>query len=134
MGLDAWYTTIESTSLTTNGFAYGIELEDSTLNADVGAFINERNEVFMQLMHQIGTATTAQQYGLVLSDSSVVIVDDWTANLHNTPLLLEDGSVAHARNFVPLNTAQGSSDAVGEGTSCGGPSTSGVSTNDSGYL
>ena len=138
LGLDAWYTTIESTSLTTNGFAYGIELEESTLNADVGAFINgkERGLHAIDATASIGTlTTTAQQYGLVLSDSSTVIVEDWTANLHNTPLLLEDGSVAHARDFVPLNTAQGSSDAVGDGTFLyGGPSTSSVSTTDSGYL
>ncbi|MEC7112870.1 MAG: hypothetical protein VXW72_04980, partial [Candidatus Thermoplasmatota archaeon] len=104
LGLDAWYTTIESTSLTTNGFAYGIELEESTLNADVGAFINgkERGLHAIDATASIGTlTTTAQQYGLVLSDSSTVIVEDWTANLHNTPLFLEDGSVAHAREFVP---------------------------------
>ena len=138
MGLDAWYTTIESTSLTTNGFAYGIELEDSTLNADVGAFINGkvRGLHAIAATASIGTlTTTAQQYGLVLSDTSTAVVEDWTANLHNTPLLLEDGSLAHVRDFVPLNTAQGSSDAVGDGTFLyGGPSTSSVSTTDSGYL
>ena len=138
LGLDAWYTTIESTAITTNGFAYGIELEDSTLNADVGAFINGKSRGLhaIDAVASIGTlTTTAQQYGLVLSDSSTVVVEDWTANLHNTPLLLEQGSVAYVRDFVPLNTAQGSSDAVGDGTFLyGGPSTSSVSTTTSGYL
>lgn len=138
LGLDVWYSTIQSTSITTNGFAYGAEIEDSTLSADVGAFINGK----LRGLHaidstvSIGTlTTTAQEYGLVLSDASTAIVEDWTANLHNTPLLLEDASTAHARDFVPLNTAQGSSDAAGDGTFLyGGPTTSSVSTSNSGYL
>lgn len=138
MGLDVWYSTIHSTSITTNGFAYGVELEDSTLNADVGAFINGklRGLHAIDSVVSIGTlTTTAQEYGLVLSDSSTVIVEDWTANLHNTPLLIEDSSTVHVRDFAPMNTAQGSNDAVGDGTFLyGGPTTSSVSTTQSGYL
>ena len=137
-GIDVWYSTVQSTSLTTNGFALGIELEDSTLNADVASFINgkQRGLHAIDSVASIGTlTTTAQQYGLVLSDESTVVVEDWTANLHNTPLLLEDASVAHARDFVPLNTPQGMSHAVGDGTFLyGGPTTTSVSTTNSGYL
>ena len=104
LGLDAWYTTIESTSLTTNGFAYGIELEESTLNADVGAFINgkERGLHAIDATASIGTlTTTAQQYGLVLSDSSTVIVEDWTANLHNTLFSLKMvQSLMHVTSYL----------------------------------
>ena len=138
IGLDAWYTTIESTSITTNGFAYGVELEDSTLDADVGSFINGNIQGLHAIDSEasIGTlTTTAQEYGVVLSEASTGIIDDWTANLHNTPLLLEDESTAHVRDFVPLNTPQGLSDALGDGTFLyGGPTTSSVSTTNSGYL
>ena len=138
MGLDAWYTTVESTSITTNGFAYGVELEDSTLDADVGSFINGNIQGLHAIDSEasIGTlTTTAQEYGVVLSEASTGIIDDWTANLHNTPLLLEDESTAHVRDFVPLNTPQGLSDALGDGTFLyGGPTTSSVSTTNSGYL
>ena len=137
-GIDVWYSTIQSTSLTTNGFALGIELEDSTLNADVASFINgkQRGLHAIDSIAYIGTlTTTAQQYGLVLSDESTVVIEDWTGNLHNTPLLLEDASVAHARDFVPLNTPQGMSHAVGDGTFLyGGSTTTSVSTTNSGYL
>ena len=138
IGLDAWYTTIESTSITTNGFAYGVELEDSTLDADVGSFINGNIQGLHAIDSEasIGTlTTTALEYGVVLSEASTGIIDDWTANLHNTPLLLEDESTAHVRDFVPLNTPQGLSDALGDGTFLyGGPTTSSVSTTNSGYL
>ncbi|MED5290883.1 MAG: hypothetical protein VX778_01515, partial [Candidatus Thermoplasmatota archaeon] len=138
VGLDVWYSTIHATSITTNGFAYGVELEDSILNADDGAFINGKLRGLHSIDSQVnlGTmTTTAQEYGLVLSESSAANIVDWTANLHNTPLLIEDGSLAHVRTFTPLNTAQGSSDAVGDGTFFyGGPTTSSVSTTDSGYL
>lgn len=138
VGLDVWYSTIYATSITTDGFAYGVELEDSTLNADDGTFINGKLRGLHSIDSQVnlGTmTTTAQEYGLVLSESSVANIGDWTANLHNTPLLIEDGSIAHARTFTPINTAQGSSDAVGDGTFLyGGPTTSSVSTTDSGYL
>ena len=138
VGLDAWYSTIHSTSITTDGFAYGVELEDSILNAEVGAFINGK----IRGLHAINSVasidvltTTAQENGLLLSESSTAIIEDWTANLHNTPLMLEDSSVAHTRNFSPLNTAQGSNDAFGDGTFFyGGSTTSSVSTTTSGYL
>ena len=138
VGLDVSYSTIHATSLTTDGFAYGAELEDCTLNADDGSFINGKLRGLYAIDSQVGLGsmtTTAQEYGLVLSESSKATIADWTANLHNTPLLLEDGSVAHVRTFTPLNTAQGSSDAVGDGTFLyGGPTTTSVSTTDSGYL
>ena len=138
IGLDAWYSSIQSTSLTTNGFALGADLEDSSLHAEIGAFINGKsrglNAVDSHLV--IGTlTTTAQQYGMVLGESTVAHVEDWAANLHNTPLILEESSTAYIREFTPLNTAQGSSDAIGDGTMLfGGPTTSTVSTTDSGYL
>tara|TARA_B100001121_G_scaffold308811_1_gene333827 strand:- start:943 stop:5595 length:4653 start_codon:yes stop_codon:yes gene_type:complete len=138
VGLDVWYSTIHATSLTTDGFAYGAELEDSTLIADDGSFINGKLRGLHAIDSQVSLGsmtTTAQEYGLVLSESSKATIADWTANLHNTPLLLEEGSVAHVRTFTPLNTAQGSSDAVGDGTFLyGGPTTTSVSTTDSGYL
>ena len=138
VGIDAWYATIEASSLTTNGFAYGAEIEDTTLHSDVGSFINGKSRGIHAIDSDISIGsltTTAQEEGIVLSDSSSLNVVDWVANLHNTPLLLEDDSLAQVRTFSPLNTAQGSSDAIGDGTFLyGGPTTSSVSTTNSGYL
>lgn len=138
VGIDAWYTTVEATSLTTNGYAFGAEFEDSSLHAESGTFINGKSRGLHAIDADVivgSLTTTAQEYGLVLSDSSIANVVDWVANLHNTPLLLEDESIAQIRTFSPLNTAQGSSDAIGDGTFLyGGPTTSSVATTDSGYL
>ena len=138
LGLEAWYSTIESTSLTTNGFAYGAELEDTSLNAEVGSFINGKSRGLHAIDSHISIGsltTTAQEYGVVLGESTTAHFTEWTANLHNTPLLLEDESLAYIREFTPLNTAQGSSDAIGDGTLLHGGSTSStISTSNSGYL
>ena len=138
LGLEAWYATLETSSITTNGFAYGANLEDSSLQASTASFINGKSRGLHAIDSNIvigSLTTTAQDYGLVLSESSTANVVDWVANLHNTPLLLEQSSIAYVRDFSPLNTAQGMSDAVGDGTFLyGGPTTSSVSTTDSGYL
>ena len=137
-GIDAWYTTITASSIATNGFAYGVDLEDSTLSAGIGAFVNGNVRGIHAVDSQIHVGdltTTAQEQGLVLSELSTAIIEDWTANLHNSPLLLEDGSAAHVRTFTPLNTAQSSSDALGDGLLLyGGPTTSTISTTEYGYL
>ena len=88
VGLDVWYSTIHATSLTTDGFAYGAEIEDCTLNADDGSFINGKLRGLHAIDSQVSLdsmTTTAQEYGLVLSESSKATIADWTANLHNTP-------------------------------------------------
>ena len=138
IGLEAWYSNIESTSMTTNGFAYGAEFEDTSLHADVGSFINGKSRGLHAIDSHIAIdtlITTAQEYGVVLSESTTAHFAEWTANLHNTPLLLEDESSAYIREFNPLNTAQGSSDAIGDGNLVyGGPTTSTIATTSSGYL
>ena len=137
-GIDAWYTSIESTSLTTNGYSTGAVFEDSTLDAETATFINGKITGLYGIQSTFtfeDLATSTQQYGVRLADESHLQTSTWSANLHNTPLLLEGDSSANARVFTPQNTAQGSSDAVGDGIFLyGGPTTSTVSTTTYGYL
>ena len=137
-GIDAWYTSIESTSLTTNGYSTGAVFEDSTLNAETATFINGKTTGLYGIQSTFtfeDLTTSTQQYGVRLADESHLQTSTWAANLHNTPLLLEGDSSANARVFTPQNTAQGSSDAVGDGIFLyGGPTTSTVSTTTYGYL
>lgn len=138
VGIDAWYTSIQSTILTTNGYSTGAIFEDSTLSAETANFINGKTTGIYGIQSTFtfeDLSTSTQQYGVRLADESHLQTSTWTANLHNTPLLLEQDSTAHARTFTPQNTAQGSSDAVGDGTFLyGGPTTSTVSTTAYGYL
>ena len=137
-GIDAWYTSIQSTDLITSGYSTGAVFEDSTLTAETATFINGKTTGLYGIQSTFSIedlTTSAQQYGIRLTDESHLQTSTWAANYHNTPLLLEEESTANARTFTPQNTAQGSSDAVGEGTFLyGGPSTSTISTTASGYL
>ncbi|MCH1443163.1 MAG: hypothetical protein L7U53_04755 [Candidatus Poseidoniaceae archaeon] len=137
-GIDAWYTSIQSTTLTTNGFSTGALFEDSTLTAETATFINGKVTGLYGIQSTFtfeDLTTSTQQYGVRLGDESHLQTSIWAANLHNTPLLLEGESTANARKFTPQNTAQGSSDAVGDGTFLyGGPITSTISTTEYGYL
>ena len=137
-GIDAWYTSIQSTELTTSGYSTGAIFEDSTLAAGTATFINGKTTGLYGIQSTFtieDLTTSAQQYGVRLTDESHLQTSTWAANYHNTPLLLEEESTANARTFTPQNTAQGSSDAVGDGTFLyGGPSTSIISTTAYGYL
>ena len=137
-GIDAWYTSIESTSLTTNGYSTGAVFEDSALTAETATFINGKTTGLYGIQSTFtleDLITSTQQYGVRLADESHLQTSTWAANLHNTPLLLEEDSTANARTFTPQNTAQGSSDAVGDGIFLyGGPTTSTISTTAYGYL
>ena len=67
-GIDAWYTTITASSIATNGFAYGVDLEDSTLSAGIGAFVNGNVQGIHAVDSQIHVGdltTTAQEQGPV---------------------------------------------------------------------
>ncbi len=137
-GIDAWYTSIQSTELTTSGYSTGAIFEDSTLAAGTATFINGKTTGLYGIQSTFtieDLTTSAQQYGVRLTDESHLQTSTWAANYHNTPLLLEEESTANARTFTPQNTAQGSSDAVGDGTFLyGGPSTSIISTTAYGYF
>ena len=137
-GIDAWYTSIESTSLTTNGYSTGAVFEDSALTAETATFINGKTTGLYGIQSTFtleNLTTSTQQYGVRLADESHLQTSTWAANLHNTPLLLEGDSTANARTFTPQNTAQGSSDAVGDGIFLyGGPTASIISTTAYGYL
>ena len=118
-GIDAWYTSIQSTALTTSGYSTGAVFEDSTLTAGTAAFINGKTTGIHGIQSTFSfenLTTSAQEYGVRLTDESHLQTSTWAANYHNTPLLLEEESTANARTFTPQNTAQGSSDAVGDGT------------------
>ena len=91
-GIDAWYTSIESTSLTTNGYSTGAVFEDSTLNAETATFINGKTTGLYGIQSTFtfeDLTTSTQQYGVRLADESHLQTSTWAANLHNTPLLLE---------------------------------------------
>ena len=137
-GIYAWYTSIESTSLTTNGYSTGAVFDESTLVAETATFINGKTTGLHGIQSTFtleDLTTSTQQYGVRIAEESHLQTSTWTANLHNTPLLLEGDSTANARVFTPQNTAQGSSDAIGDGVFLyGGPTTSTVSTTSYGYL
>jgi hypothetical protein len=137
-GIDAWYTSIQSTVLTTSGYSTGAVFEDSTLAVGTAEFINGKTTGIHGIQSTFtfeDLTTSAQEYGVRLTDESLLQTSTWAANYHNTPLLLEEESTAKARTFTPQNTAQGSSEAIGDGTFLyGGPSSSSISTTAYGYL
>ena len=48
--------------------------------------------------------------------ASSLHLSSWTAQLHNTPLMLSTESIATVRSFSPQNTAQSARTALGDGT------------------
>lgn len=119
VGLKAWYSDLTVERFTSRNVSTGMLLEDSTasmntLEANIGHGVG----LHLKDSHYVGfeLTTLAQDEGVLMEGASSLHLSSWTAQLHNTPLMLSTESVATIRNFSPQNTAQSSSDALGDGT------------------
>ena len=79
--------------------------------------------------------TKYQTYGIQATKQSQIVVNEWNAELHYTPLDLYNQSNANVRFFQPLNTNPSSDDATGRCNMVYGGSTNArISTTSSSYL
>ncbi len=119
VGLDAWYSDVSLSEFTSRNLSTGMHLEDSNIAARVvEANIGQNVGVHLKDSNYIGEdlTTLAQDKGALIEGSSTLQLASWTAQLHNTPLMISTESVATIRDFSPLNTAPSSADALGDGT------------------
>ena len=119
IGLNAWYSDLTLDQFTSRNVSTGMVLEDSTavvqsLEANIGSLAG---------LHLIDSSlsgnaltTIAQDRGVLMEGSTSLHLSSWTAQLHQTPLMLSTESTATVRSFSPLNTAPSSADALGDGT------------------
>ena len=119
LGLKAWYSDLTLDRFTSRNVSTGMLLEDSTasigsmeanIGHDVGLHLKDSTYVGQDL------TTLAQDEGVLMEGASSLHLSSWTAQLHNTPLMLSTESIATVRSFSPQNTAQSASDALGDGT------------------
>ena len=119
LGLKAWYSDLTLDRFTSRNVSTGMLLEDSTasigsmeanIGHDVGLHLKDSTYVGQDL------TTLAQDGGVLMEGASSLHLSSWTAQLHNTPLMLSTESIATVRSFSPQNTAQSASDALGDGT------------------
>ncbi len=119
IGLNAWYSDLALEHFTSRNVSTGLFLEDSNVVAPT-VELNIGSLVGMHLIDSTfsGTdlTTVAQDQGVLMEGSASLHVSSWTAQLHETPLMLSTDSTATVRSFSPLNTAQSSADALGDGT------------------
>ncbi len=129
VGVAAWYATLSADALSVYNVSTALRLEDS--QAEVNSF--EANIGSVSGLHLIDASyvgssmvTVAQDEGVLMEGTTSLHVGDWTARLHDTPLMMSTGSTAVVRTFSPQNTAPTSSDALGDGVlyygSAGNPS------------
>ena len=134
IGVRAWYSTIAAEQLTMRNLSTSLHLEDTHAHVDTTE-LNIGHAAGLHLIDSsyVGTTltTVAQDEGVLMEGPSTIQLDDWTAQLHDTPLMMATGSEGVIRSFSPVNTAPTSSDALGDGVlyygSSGNPSIS-VST------
>ena len=119
IGLKAWYSDLSIGHFTSRNVSTGMMLEDSS----VVALTAEANIGSLAGLHLIDSSyrgssltTIAQDEGVLMEGDTALHLSSWTAQLHNTPLMMSTGSTATVRSFTPLNTAQTSADALGDGT------------------
>lgn len=131
VGLKAWYAEIEADHITTQNMSTGLHFEDSSaVIGQVEANIGYRAGVYLvdSSLTGNGLTTVAQDYGVLMEGETSLHLSSWTAQLHDTPLMMSTGSDAVVRSFSPVNTAPSSADALGDGTlfygSSGNPSIS----------
>ena len=119
VGLKAWYSDLAVDRFTSRNVSTGMLLEDTTammhtaesnIGHGVGLHLKDSDYAGSEL------STLAQDEGVLMEGTSSLHLSSWTAQLHSTPLMLSTDSVATVRNFSPQNTAQSSSDALGDGT------------------
>ena len=119
VGLNAWYSDLVVDQFTSRNMSTGMMLEDSTVEAQsVEANIGTLAGLHLVDATLAGTSLTtiAQDEGVLMEGDSTLHLDSWTAQLHDTPLMLSTGSTATVRSFSPANTAPSSADALGDGT------------------
>ncbi len=135
LGLRAWYSDLTLDDFSARNISTGLLLEDSalvgtTLEANIGnlAGVHLIDSTFFAA----SLTTVAQDEGVLMEGETSLHVASWTAQLHDTPLMMSSGSEAVIRAFSPMNTAPSSADALGDGTLYYGSSTNPtVSTTES---
>ena len=119
IGMNAWYSDLTLDQFTSRNVSTGMLLEDSTaVIQSVEANIGNLAGLHLIDSSFSGTdlTTVAQDRGVLMEGSTSLHLSSWTAQLHETPLMLSTESTATVRSFSPLNTAQSSADALGDGT------------------
>jgi len=130
-GVRAWYSTMEAEHLTLRNVSTSLHFEDTDAVV-ANAELNIGSVAGLHLIDSsyVGTTltTVAQSKGVLMEGPSSIQLHDWTAQLHDTPLMMATGSEGVIRSFSPVNTAPSSSDALGDGVlyygSTGNPSIS----------
>ena len=118
IGVKSWYAHLNLGSLVTENTSTGILMDRS--DANVGAFnAHQGSTAGIHLINSDYTGeditTLAQDNGVYMEGQSHLQLVNFTGNLHDVALLIEDTSSATVRFFEPINTAQGSGDASGNG-------------------
>ena len=138
IGLDVWYADLNVDNLSIENCSSGMILQDSRITASnvsiIGGIYQAVNLKSSEI--EVDTFTTKYQtYGIQATKQSQIIIDEWNAELHYTPLDLYNQSNAYVRFFQPLNTNPSSDDATGNGNMVYGGSTNArISTTTSSYL
>lgn len=118
-GMYIWYSIMSATSLDFSGWSTGLVVDSTTMDSqyltitqgvDVG-IVAENSRLSIQDL-----TTQSSDTGIEFAGASPLQIVNWTAELHQTPLLLEHGALANIRSFKPINTAPNSADALGDGT------------------
>ena len=118
IGVQAWYTTAQVGSLTTENFSTGVTMRSTTFAANTIANLggNSVGTEIIDSTANIATITTKyQENGLILSENSHLSTYQLTAQLHDKPLQISAGSTAYLLEFVTINTNPSYSDASGQG-------------------
>ena len=138
IGLDVWYADLSVDSLSIENCSSGLILQDSRILANelsvIGGIYQAVNLKSSVIEVDIFN-TKYQTYGIQATKQSQIVVNEWNAELHYTPLDLYNQSNANVRFFQPLNTNPSSDDATGSGNMVYGGSTNArISTTSSSYL
>jgi hypothetical protein len=119
IGLRAWYADLSVDQFTSKNVSTGMLLEDSTVVVG-SAETNIGSKAGIHLIDSDysgqSLTTVAQDEGVLMEGEVQLHLNAWTAQLHDTPLMMSSGSEAVVRSFSPVNTAPASSDALGDGT------------------
>ena len=118
-GMYIWYSIMSATSLDFSGWSTGLVVDSTTMDSqhlsvkqgvDVGIDAENSRLKIQEL------TTQSSDTGVEFEGTAPLQIENWTAELHQTPLLLENGALANIRFFKPINTAPNSADALGDGT------------------
>ena len=119
IGLKAWYSDLSIGHFTSRNTSTGMMLEDSsavaqTVENNIGSLVGVH--LIDSTYRGSDLTTIAQDEGVLMEGEADLHLSSWTAQLHDTPLMMSTGSTAIVRVFNPLNTAPTSADALGDGT------------------